>query len=161
MVSFLSVLTEHCILLLLLDEGCTDCFPLPRMYSHLWSGRSAQKLAYRLTTFSQMAVLFILLSGGSCFLTFCVKCDTDALLSPLRHHKYDALCTRYWLFVRCIRLNGCSVVSLTADKQVHVQTCSESPITVRKLCLDTFSSGLVIPIILLYCCRIKWRHQYP
>jgi len=61
----------------------------------------------------------------------------------------------------CIRLSGCSEVSLTEDKQVHVQTCSESPIRIRKFSLDTFSSGLVIPIILLYCCRIKWRHQYP
>jgi hypothetical protein len=72
----------------------------PRMCSHLWSGRSAQKLAYSLTVSPQMAVLFILLSAGSCFLTFCAKFDTHALLSPLRHHKYHALCTCYWVLVR-------------------------------------------------------------
>jgi hypothetical protein len=54
-----------------------------------------------------------------------------------------------------IRLNGWSEVSLTEDKQIHVQTCSESSFSVRKLSLDTFSSGLVISIIQLYCFRIK------
>jgi len=71
-----------------------------QMCSHLWSGRSAQKLAYSLMASSQMAVLFILLSAGSCFLTLCAEVDIQALLSPLRNHKYDGLCTRYWLFVR-------------------------------------------------------------
>jgi len=60
----------------------------------------------------------------------------------------------------CITLSGCSEVSLAGDKQAHVQTCSESPIRLRNLSVDTFTSGLVIPIILLYCCRIKWKHQY-
>ena len=54
-----------------------------------------------------------------------------------------------------IRLSDCGEVSLTEDKQVHVQTCSESPIRVGQLSVDTFLSDLVIPIILLYCCRIK------
>jgi hypothetical protein len=112
---------------------------------------------------SQMAVLLIMLIVGSCLLTFCAKFDTHALFSPLRHQNYDALCKCQLIVCKdCIRLNGCSEVSLTEDKQVHVQTCLRSPIIrIRKLRLDTYSSsGFVIPIIILYCCRIKWRHQY-